>query len=269
MKACVCVMVKDERHVIAEWLSYHFALGFDAAVVLDNGSTDGTAQIVEAAGRAFDIRIVDVADSGPWTQPNAYLAACQTFGREFDWMAFVDADEFIAPVHDSGVKDLLARLDAHGAVCLNWKMFGSAGHRVQPEDLVIEAFRKCAPPDFGPNRHVKSLVRPANVTGAVNPHVFKVNCPYVDALGRPVSWAGLPGVTSAFAGDADWFVHHYFVQSRAQWAAKVARGYLDGTVRKEMDFVLYDRNEVLNEDALRFAVQTRVSLARISATAAA
>lgn len=264
MRACVCVMVKNEQHIIAEWLSYHFALGFDAAVVLDNGSTDDTLPIVRQAARAFDIRTADVADGGPWTQPNAYVAACRAFDREFDWMAFLDADEFLAPTRDAGVKDLLARLDAHHAVALNWKMFGSAGHDAQPPGLVVEAFRRCAPPGFGPNRHVKSLVRPANVAGPLNPHVFKVQRPYVDALGRPVGWAELPGVTSAFISDADWFVHHYFVQSRAQWAAKVARGYPDGTVRKEADFPLYDRNEVLNEDALRFAAKTRASLARFA-----
>ena len=150
MKAAVCAIVKNEGPIIGEWLGYHFALGFDAAVVLDNGSTDGTAQVVEAAARDFDVRSASVRDNGPATQTEAYVAACRAFGAEFDWMAFVDADEFVTPTLDASVKDLLVLFDAHRAVCLNWLMFGSAGHFTRPDDLVIEAFRTCAPASFGP-----------------------------------------------------------------------------------------------------------------------
>lgn len=266
MKAAVCAIVKNEGPIIGEWLSYHLALGFDAAIVLDNDSTDGTARIVEAAAHEFDVRTRGVVrDAGYDTQENAYVAACREFGTEFDWIAFVDADEFIAPTQDSSIKDLLARLDAHHAVCLNWLMFGSAGHLTQPDDLVIEAFRTSAPVSFDPNRHVKSIVRPGNVLGPFNPHVFEVRHAYVDALGRPVTWGEVPGMTSAMLGDAAWFVHHYFVQSRARWSAKLARGYMDETVRRDSDFAAYDRNEVLNETALRFSTRTKANLARIAA----
>lgn len=265
MRAAVCAIVKNEGPIIGEWLSYHFALGFDAAVVLDNGSTDGTAQVVNAAAREFDVRTKSVWNNGPMTQVESYVAACREFGAEFDWIAFVDADEFVTPTHDANVKELLARLDAHHAICLNWLMFGSAGHLTQPDDLVIEAFRSCAPSTFGPNKHVKSLVRPGTVLGSLNPHVFKVRNAYVDALGRPVAWDMIPGVTSTLAGDAGWFVHHYFVQSRARWSVKMARGYMDGTVRTEADFASYDRNEVANESALRFSGPTKENLARIAA----
>lgn len=267
MRAAVCAIVKDEGPIIGEWLSYHLALGFDAAIVLDNDSTDGTSAIVAAAAHEFDVRARRVQRDavGYDTQENAYVAACRDFGAEFDWIAFVDADEFIAPTRDGSIKDLLARLEAHHAVCLNWLMFGSAGHLTQPDDLVIEAFRTCAPMDFDPNRHVKSIVRPGNVLGPFNPHVFEVHHPYVDALGRAVTWGEVPGLTRTMPGDAAWFVHHYFVQSRARWSAKLARGYMDETVRRETDFAAYDRNEVLNETALRFSAPTKANLARIAA----
>ncbi len=265
MKAAVCAIVKNEGPIIGEWLAYHFALGFDAAVVLDNRSTDGTAPVVEAAARDFDVRIRSVRDNGPATQVESYVAACRTFGAEFDWIAFVDADEFVTPIHDVSVKDLLARLDAHHAICLNWLIFGSAGHLTQPDDLVIEVFRTCAPASFGPNRHVKSIIRPGTVLSSFNPHVFTIKHAYVDALGRPVVWGELPGITEDFASDSGWFVHHYFVQSRDHWSTKMARGYMDGTRRSEADFGTYDRNEVLNENALRFSEQTKGNLARIAA----
>ena len=265
MRAAVCALVKDEGHIMGEWLSYHLALGFDAVIVLDNGSTDDTAAVANAAARDFDVRIRTVRNAGPTTQFDAYFAACREFGAEFDWMAFVDADEFIAPACDDTIKTLLARLDAHHAICLNWLMFGSAGHQAQPDGLVIEAFRSCAPGSFGPNRHVKSIVRPGNVLGPLNPHVFTVRHAYVDALGRAVAWGELPGLTTTFAADAGWFVNHYFVQSRDRWSAKVARGYMDGTVRREADFADYDRNEVVNDAALRFSAPTKTNLARIAA----
>ena len=131
MKACVCALVKNEGHVIGEWLGYHFALGFNTAIILDNGSTDDTALVVDAAASTFDVRSRTVRNGGRFTQFEAYFAVCREFGAEFDWMAFVDADEFITPAQDRSIKALLDRLHAHHAICLNWLMFGSAGHLTQ------------------------------------------------------------------------------------------------------------------------------------------
>lgn len=47
-------------------------------------------------------------------------------------------------------------------------------------------------------------------------------------------------------------LHHYFVQSRADWEAKLNRGYHD-TTRNLSDFEMFDRNEVIDMSAERYA----------------
>ena len=47
-KAAVCLIVKDEDDYILEWLIHYENIGFDAAIVYDNGSQDRTAEGVQS-----------------------------------------------------------------------------------------------------------------------------------------------------------------------------------------------------------------------------
>ena len=42
----VCI-VRDEAHYLEEWMAYHVALGVDHFLIYDNGSTDGSADLLE------------------------------------------------------------------------------------------------------------------------------------------------------------------------------------------------------------------------------
>jgi glycosyltransferase involved in cell wall biosynthesis len=56
--ACISV-VKNAEKSIAEWLAFHLAVGADAIFVLDNGSTDGTVDIIRQFAARFDIRFAE------------------------------------------------------------------------------------------------------------------------------------------------------------------------------------------------------------------
>lgn len=56
-------------------------------------------------------------------------------------------------------------------------------------------------------------------------------------------------------------LHHYFTRSQAHWDAKIRRGYHD-TDRKASEFELYDRNEVFDDSAARYAPMVREELAK-------
>ena len=54
MKSAICMIVRDEARDILEWIAFHARAGFDAQVIFDNGSTDGTAELIQ--GRAAPLR---------------------------------------------------------------------------------------------------------------------------------------------------------------------------------------------------------------------
>lgn len=267
MTSAICAIVRNEGNYIAEWLTHHLALGFDRALVFDNGSTDHTRTELHRAARLFPVEMRDWPDAGHHhAQVAAYEQACRDLAGRVDWVAFLDADEFLVCRADERVPDLLARHGASAGIAVNWLTFGTSGHEERPDGLVLETFRMRGETDFQANRHVKSIVRPEAVRACVNPHVFALDGSCCDVAGQPVEWE-MPGILATPPDVETWRVHHYFTRHRASWAAKIARGRPERgvTSRNIEDFDFHDRNEVHDPAALRYVPAVRAMLARFDA----
>ncbi|OYV62493.1 MAG: hypothetical protein B7Z71_01005 [Acidocella sp. 21-58-7] len=248
--ACVAV-VKDEAHHIAEWIAYQFAVGFDSVILFDNGSTDATAAIALKFAAKHDIRVLNSRYTGEDYQKSTYRDALQRFGAEFTWMAFFDADEFLVFTPPNSLRACLATHTKTAAIAVNWAIFGSSGQRERPDGLTIATYTHRGEPAFGPNKHVKSIVRPEYVQGILNGHSFQVNGPYRNLSGEEISWDS-PGIIADLPDYQTGKLHHYFTRSWADWQAKIQRGYPD-LQRNLSDFDIYDRNEIADGSAWTLA----------------
>lgn len=277
MKSAICLIVRNEVRDIAEWIAFHALAGFDTQIIFDNRSDDGTAAIVKTAAGLHDIRYHDWPDSSGRSQVLAYEAACTAYALEFDWIAFIDSDEFLIPAEREPINAMLARFDGWSGIGVPWAIYGADGHDDFPPGLVLESFCRRASEHFFPCRHVKSIVRPGFVTRCLNPHCFDLRGDrlgsYADTRGRTMQWwpapehgGILPGVTLDLPDYGVLRVNHYFTRSRAHWAAKVKRGYpSDVAIRRMAEFVEYDRNEVEDRIADRYGPELRAEVARIRA----
>ncbi len=101
MRLVMTLKVRDEADILEDNLRYHRALGVDFFVVTDNGSVDGTSEILDRyakAGLAHVIRIEAGTlrdNEEDWTTRMARLAAAEF---EADWVFHDDADELWWPV---------------------------------------------------------------------------------------------------------------------------------------------------------------------------
>jgi glycosyltransferase involved in cell wall biosynthesis len=260
MKVGACMIVRDEEDSLPEWLAYHLALGFDAVVVLDNLSTDGTRSVVERFGLRYDVRYVPWPDRSPEYQIRGYDAMLDSLRLEFDWLCFIDSDEFMVLAQDARVQGFLARFPSAPAVAVSWAMFGSSGHNTQPFPLVTQSFQRRSEETFPPNTHVKSFVRPAETIRCVNPHYFDVVGEYVTASGAVATWSS-PGVLDVVPDYSVAKINHYFTKSRQQWEAKLRRGYPNAQRAIDEFELHYDRNEVEDVSALRLIPHVEAILA--------
>ena len=110
--------LKNEAHHLAEWLAHYRSLGVAHFLIVDNGSTDGTAEHLAAQ-----------EDVSLWTARGSYKAA--RFGMDWlgalqwkfgtgHWCLTVDGDEFLtyADAPERSLPQLAAELDADGREAL-------------------------------------------------------------------------------------------------------------------------------------------------------
>ncbi|QFU01720.1 hypothetical protein FIU83_08720 [Halomonas sp. THAF5a] len=282
MKLAVAAIVKNEADSLPEWLAYHRLVGACHFLIADNGSSDGTRELLAARG---DVTLLDVPTVGK-TPPQlaAYERLLSACPPQIEVLAFIDADEFLLPMDEATpasadtqrVPSLLPWLERRfadesvGAVVLNWACFGSAGEVFREPGLVVERFTRRGSQAFGPNRHYKSLVRPQCVSGFDNPHHVRLSRGrHVDARGEPLrlrtdrEGRERPGLSEEVVWEGA-RVNHYLVKSVEEFlAGKSKRGSAaqSGYVKGRSYFERHDRNEERCERAASLAPRLKEAMA--------
>jgi len=93
------LMVRDEADVIAPMLEHHLAQGIDHIIVTDNGSVDGTREILARYEESGRVSVEDYLahDKNQTAVVSAMASRAATeFGAT--WVINADADEFFLPV---------------------------------------------------------------------------------------------------------------------------------------------------------------------------
>lgn len=217
MRLGICAIFKNEDRYLREWALYHRLIGFDGIVAYDNGSDDDGVSVLAAE----DLR--DFVSVVPWPQrpgqSSAYREFSRTHAQRFDWVAFIDIDEFILPLDGQTVRSCIQVAGGHSAILLCWLDFGPSGHVSSPDGLVTENYTMRFP-QGDPFNHIKSLVRVADLIDCDHAHLAQVRGLSCNTRGETV-----PYVSCLPAGCHDNMVlNHYFTKSAADWASKVQRG---------------------------------------------
>ncbi len=116
MKIAAVMTVRNEVTVLPINVAYHRAQGIDEFWIVDNGSEDGTVEVLRALSQRHDW-INWASDPGPFDQSTMVTGlAKDAFEHGADWVIPIDADEFWSTPAGS-LRDLLATEGAGALVC--------------------------------------------------------------------------------------------------------------------------------------------------------
>ncbi|MBB6306824.1 glycosyltransferase family 2 protein [Xanthobacter tagetidis] len=251
----ICAIFRDEAPYVLEWVAHHRALGIDHIFVFDNESRDGTSELLDrlsTLGFLTRIPFPDDATSAP--QPRAYARMLEIWPAHVDFVAFIDADEFIYP--DRAGFDLKGWIGARaadpavGAIGLNWCTYGSAGEIAFSPRAVLERFQHRSERHHEVNPHVKTLLRRGAGLACINPHAFMLRdgLRYVHADGQALR--DCPEIGPGGSQDVVWGpvrLNHYPVKSRQEFFHRKRLKASAALLSRQKDlayFQIHDANAV-------------------------
>lgn len=238
MEIVICAIARLENRYIKEWIDYHLDLGFSHIYLYDNNRVgeEQISDIIEKDSSRYKGRLtlIPYHDVENWPQMQAYGDCWEH--RNFDWVLFIDIDEFFTFGTDwKGERNIHAFVNKYekntDAILLNWMCFGDNGHLQYENKPVTVRFPKPLPLNFSltniwgkqpENGHVKTLIHHTADFHLLGPHVGKGNYSCCNADGKVVentSWQPHQTYSNAY-------IRHYVTKSISE--------YLDSKTKRSL-----------------------------------
>ena len=232
--ALVCI-AKNEDNYIQEWVNYHLKLGFDKIFIYEN---DWNSNIEND-------KVTKIKISGVRQQLECYNSFIKQNIGKYDWVSFLDVDEFIVLKKHKTIKEFISNYSEFNGVGINWVLFGdnNLSDVIDNNYSVIERFTKR---QKNPNSHIKSIVK---LTNDFYMWVHNPSGSFVDT-NKNIKY-GTPYIDNGPIDVAQ--INHYFCKTKSEFIKKVNRGRADtGTFRDMGDFDSHNFNDIEDLNAYNF-----------------
>ena len=260
-KLAFMTTVKDEGIYLKEWIDYHSLLGVTKFYIYDNESSDNINEVLRPY---IDTGTVEYCYwPGKGQQMAALNDALMRHRFEHKYMAFTDVDEFILPLKNERlldiIDDIMTKADFNGGgVGINCKSFGSSGHIKRPAGNVLDNYLHRAPDGYDwtdlPwkwDAHMKTIVNPRTVACYTSPH-FATH--YWDKHSFDENIKRVVGMDNFVDKVERIRINHYFTKSQEDWLLKRNKGLvaMADTYRPMEEFFWRDKNDVYDDAIVRY-----------------
>lgn len=217
MKTAICAIIKDEHRFLKEWIDWHLNLGFDAIHLFEDKGSESHEEIVKDYSNVFlrryendeGVQELLKAQGSSHRQLVLYNWFGDKYQTQYDWVAFIDIDEFIMFPEDYNLEKICDEFKQYSAVLINWRMMGASGHITRPKN-VIDSYTEVV--DFIPQDYgwcYKSFCNLNKWKGMYNLH--KANGAVNTNHGLDINDISLEKVS----------LNHYFTKSWEDWCDRI------------------------------------------------
>lgn len=268
MRLAICSIQRNRGRWLKEWFAFHHSVGVRKFYFFAHKCTDNTSEVILHLKKFFDIDAFELGDDLDRPQLAAYQYAYQNFNHEFDWMGFIDGDEFLFPTKNHDLRNVLENFTYKklSALAVYWACFGSSGHIAEPEGLITENYRYRAELGWEGNRHIKSILmgRQGEYASVFkNSHYFKTINGTYDAAMREIQ----DGLTSYEPNYDVIRINHYVTQSREYFLGfKKNSGAADVNleyIRPDSWWDRCNRNEVFDNSLVHLDLKIKDIIANL------
>ena len=180
MKVALCCIGRLENQYALEFVEYYKSLGFDKIFIYDNNydHEERFEWVIKDYINSGFVEIIIIRNTDN-AQLIAYNHCYETYGNEYDWIAFFDFDEFLTLVKDKDIKEFLSRFDNYDAVKINWMIYTDNNLVKNDGRPLLERFTTPMQLDksivyiFPENYHVKCILKGhiQDLSWETTPHV--------------------------------------------------------------------------------------------------
>lgn len=230
MKVALTCIAKDEDFYIQEWIDYNLKLGFDQIFIYENNWTCNINHT----------NVTKIPFPGPSKQLQAYNHFLNTYGNQFDYVAFFDCDEFLVLKKHNTIQEFLNDYNPKNGIAINWQHYGADNKIRRESNSLLKQFTKR---ENGINQHVKTILNTKSKGVMVNPH--HSNLPNIDTNGKFFN-----GPFNKQGDDKIAIINHYYHKTFDDWKIRCARGRADCNLKASLDTWNNYKNQYIDVEDL-------------------
>lgn len=128
MKVAIVAIARLENDYINEWIGHHLKIGVNHIYIYDNSSYEEEKLSGIVYSKFLNRVTIIPAYNKTQYQMLAYKDAYYKYGVNYDYLIYIDIDEFIMLQKDSNIKEFISRFP-NDCECyrMNWEIYGDNG----------------------------------------------------------------------------------------------------------------------------------------------
>ena len=246
----ICTIARKENLYIREWVDYHLSIGFSHIYIFDN-NREGEERVSEVLGEYYG-GLVTIVPLHNMDYPQMWVYEEFYKNYDFDWVAFIDIDEFITFCKAfKSISGFISSIpEDFDAVYLNWMCFGDNGNLDITDKGVLERFDTPLPYGYAVynlfgknplNNTVKTIVRNGADYVPATPHTGTGTFRVCNSLFMEINRDN-PFQSHTFE---NCYIRHYISKTIGEYISqKLRRGVVDGPNTKYSTWMFFKFNRV-------------------------